>query len=124
MTDSTEYQLVTFSFKLYPNQKAFIEEAAEHSKSETILNASDFAREMLLSDAEVILSKKRPYAAPIVRGRGGSLVAQAAAKLGLSRQEFESRAAQHFAADTLGLTKTAEVIRKQTHESGTRRKVG
>lgn len=96
----TELELVTVSFKAYRVASEFIHEAAEKSG----LSVSDFCRETMVERAANVLGRALPQLPPLQRGRYGNMVAQAATKLGLTRQQFEAQAAQQAAAHALGYT--------------------
>lgn len=96
----TEFALVTISFKAYKAQHDLIKRAAEKAGSDT---DADYMRETLIAAAARQLGEPMPIFPPIVRGRGGSLIAQAAARMGLSREQFEQRAPHIYAAQSLGL---------------------
>lgn len=125
MSDTKSFQLTTVSFRCYNVQAQLIAEAAEGAN----MTVSDYGRELLVSDAARRLGRALPMVPPIIRGRGGSLIAQAASKLGLSRAEFEDYASRLAAADVLGMTvhKAEEAPAAPVTErkgSGTRPAVG
>jgi uncharacterized protein (DUF1778 family) len=92
-------ELVNVSVRLYAVHKQMVEQAAALVPNRT---PSDYIREVLSYQAALDLNVELPPVPEVTRGRGGSLISQAAAKLGLSRQEFEAQAARAFAAQTLG----------------------
>lgn len=93
-----DYTTTNVTFRLYQIEKDLIQEAAD----KTGVTLSDYVRPIVRAQVEKDLNRKLPEFPPVKRGRAGSLVAQAAASLGMSRAEFEAKAAEHFAADTLG----------------------
>jgi len=92
-------ELVNISLRLYAVHRDLIDRAAALDPDRTL---SDYCRDVLVMQAALDLNEEIPAVPEIKRGRGGSLINQAAAKLGMSREEFESRAALAFAAQTLG----------------------
>jgi hypothetical protein len=62
---------------------------------------SDYVRELIALQSAIDLGEEPIAAPPIVRGRGGSLIDQAAAQLGMSRHEFEQHAIRQMAAAAL-----------------------
>lgn len=99
MTNPTHLNLVNVSLRLYQVHRELLERAAALVPGRTI---SDYMREVLPMQAALDLNVELPHTPDIHRGRGGSIVAQAAAKLGMTREEFEAQAARAMAAQTLG----------------------
>jgi uncharacterized protein (DUF1778 family) len=102
MTDSSSdaaFNLVTISFRGYTQQRDLINRAADNAG----MSPSDYMREVLTAEAARRLGEPMPVLPPIIRGRGSSLIAQAAAKMGMTREQFDRRAAHLYAAQTLGL---------------------
>ena len=100
LTQSTAaLELVTVSFKIYQCHKDLIDRAAALVEGRT---ASDYFRDVMPMQAALDLGVELPKTPDINRGRSGGLIAQAAAKLGLSKEDFESHAAKLLAAQTLG----------------------
>lgn len=112
----TEFDLTTISFKAYRQQSELIANAAKAAGYEVI---SDYMREVLTQAACKQLGQAPPILPPIIRGRGSSLIAQAAAKLGMSREQFDRRAAHLYAAQALGLVQPMQPV-KPSHQSGLR----
>lgn len=92
-------ELVNFSVRLYQVQKDLIERASKKMGHET---PSDYIRDTLTYQAALDLGEELPVVPEITRGRGGSIVSQAAAKLGMTVLDFERSAARVMAAQTLG----------------------
>ena len=91
--------LVTVSFRCYRVHRDLLDRAAALVPERTV---SDYIREILPLQCAIDLHEELPNVPSIERGRGGSMVAQAAAKLGMSREEFEQHAAVVLAAQALG----------------------
>lgn len=98
MTNNTSLDLCSVSFRMYQVHKDLIEKAAAMVPGRT---ASDYMRETLAMQAALDLNVELPRVPDINRGRAGGLVNQAAAKLGMTREEFELLAVRHMAAQTL-----------------------
>ncbi len=99
MTNTTHLNLVNVSVRMFQVHRDLIEEAAALVPGRTI---SDYMRDTLAMQAALDLNRELPRVPEINRGRNGSMIAQAAAKLGLSREEFEQQAIRAMAAQTLG----------------------
>ena len=99
MTNTTYLNLVNVSVRMYQVHRDLIEEAAALVPGRTV---SDYMRDTLAMQAALDLNRELPRVPEINRGRNGSMIAQAAAKLGLSRDEFEAQAIRAMAAQTLG----------------------
>jgi hypothetical protein len=84
------------------------------------MSPSDYMREVLTAEAARRLGEPVPMLPPIIRGRGSSLIAQAAAKMGMTREQFDRRAAHLYAAQTLGLLdpKPAPQSKRKAAQSG------
>ncbi len=99
MTIVEKLELVNISLRLYAVHRDLIDRAAALEPDRTL---SDYCRDILVTQAALDLNEEIPQVPEIRRGRGGSLVSQAAAKLGISREDFEAQAALAYAAQTLG----------------------
>jgi uncharacterized protein (DUF1778 family) len=98
MTNTTHLNLVNVSVRMFQVHRDMIEEAAALVPNRTI---SDYMRDTLAMQAALDLNRELPRVPEINRGRNGSMIAQAAAKLGMSREEFEQQAIRAMAAQTL-----------------------
>jgi uncharacterized protein (DUF1778 family) len=98
MTNTTHLNLVNVSVRMFQVHRDLIEEAAALVPGRTI---SDYMRDTLAMQAALDLNRELPRVPEINRGRNGSMIAQAAAKLGMSRDEFEQQAIRAMAAQTL-----------------------
>lgn len=96
----TELETVTVSFKAYRIQHDLIEQAAEKQGQ----SISDFCRDTLTERATAVTGKRLPQLPPLQRGRYGSMINQAATKLGLTRAQYEAKALAEHAAAQLGYT--------------------
>lgn len=112
----SEFDLVTISFRCYKGQQDLIKRAAEKLGAE---NESEHMRDVLVSASAKTLGLPVPTFPPIVRGRGGSLIAQAAVKMGLSQEQLLRRGGHLLAAQVLGLMPEPQHGPKSS-ESGTR----
>lgn len=99
MTIVERLELVNISLRLYAVHRDLIDRAAALEPGRSL---SDYCRDTLVMQAALDLGEELPHVPEIKRGRGGSLVNQAAAKLGITREEFEAQAALAWAAQTLG----------------------
>lgn len=99
MTNTTHLDLVNVSVRMYKVHRDMVEQAAALVPNRTI---SDYMRDTLAMQAALDLNIELPHTPDINRGRNGSMIAQAAAKLGLSREDFEAQAIRAMAAQTLG----------------------
>ena len=106
-SENNAFALVTISFRSYEKQRDLVNRAADNAG----MTPSDYMREVMTADACRRLNEPMPILPPIIRGRGSSLVAQAAAKMGMTREQFDRRAAHLYAAQMLGLvvTQTAPI---------------
>lgn len=98
MTNTAHLNLVNVSVRMFQVHRDLIEEAAALVPGRTI---SDYMRDTLAMQAALDLNRELPRVPEINRGRNGSMIAQAAAKLGMSREEFEQQAIRAMAAQTL-----------------------
>lgn len=98
MTNTAHLNLVNVSVRMFQVHRDLIEEAAALVPGRTI---SDYMRDTLAMQAALDLNRDLPRVPEINRGRNGSMIAQAAAKLGMSREEFEQQAIRAMAAQTL-----------------------
>lgn len=108
-------EVVPMSIRIYQAHRDIIEQAAALVEGRTL---SDYVREVLVAHAADELGVEVPAVPEITRGRAGSLAAQAAARLGVSKQEFEREAIRLMAAQTLGAS--AELTGGRTPGSGQR----
>lgn len=99
MTNTAHLNLVNVSVRMFQVHRDLIEEAAALVPGRTI---SDYMRDTLAMQAALDLNRDLPRVPEINRGRNGSMIAQAAAKLGMSREDFEAQAIRAMAAQTLG----------------------
>lgn len=90
--------LVNISVRLYRAQRDLIDRANELVPDRTL---SEYVRDVMTMQAALDLGEELPRVPEIRHGRGGSMVAQAAAKLGLTREEFEQQAIKYAAAQAL-----------------------
>jgi uncharacterized protein (DUF1778 family) len=98
MTNHTSLDLVSASVRLYSVHKELIDRAAKLVPGRS---TSDYIRETMAMQAALDLGVELPVTPDINRGRAGGLVNQAAAKLGMTRDQFEALAVRHMAAQTL-----------------------
>lgn len=98
MTNTTHLDLVNVSVRMYQVRRDLIERAAALEPGRTV---SDYMRDTLAMQAALDLNVDLPRVPEINRGRNGSMIAQAAAKLGMSREDFEAQAIRSAAALTL-----------------------
>lgn len=91
--------LVNISVRLYRCQRDLIDRAANLRGPDCSL--SDYVRDVLTMQAALDLGVELPRVPDINRGRAGGMVAQAAAKLGMSREDFEAQAIRYAAAQAL-----------------------
>ncbi len=98
MTNPTHLELVNVSVRMYQIHRDLLEKAAALVPGRTV---SEYIRETLAMQAALDLNVDLPAVPDINRGRAGGLVNQAAAKLGMTREEFELLAVRHMAAQTL-----------------------
>lgn len=66
------------------------------------MNMADFIRIATAERVGRILKEDVSEIPPVIRGRGGSLVAQAAKKAGISTKEFEAKAVELVAMQAMG----------------------
>jgi uncharacterized protein (DUF1778 family) len=115
-TDSS-FDLITVSFRAYNQQRDLINLAADNAG----MTPSDYMREIMTAESARRLGEPMPVLPPIIRGRGSSLIAQAAAKMGMTREQFDRRAAHLYAAQTLGLltpVPVATTLKRKASQSG------
>lgn len=99
------FELCNISIRLYRVQRDLIDRAVERisaKKGNPDYSLSDYTREVLTLQAAIDTETEPPIVPDITRGRGGSLIMQAAAKLGMTREEFEQAAIRNAAAQALG----------------------
>ncbi len=115
-----QYDLVSVSVRMYRAHldlidRAVVLRAAKHPG----FDRSDYIRETMALQASIDLGVELPHMPEIVRGRGGSLVDQAAAQLGMSRAEFEQNAIRAMAAQALAADVYGPELTPRRPESGT-----
>lgn len=66
------------------------------------MTAQEFIRQATAEKVARTLREEISEIPPVIRGRGGSLVAQLAKQLGVTRQQLESKAAEIIAAQAFG----------------------
>lgn len=66
------------------------------------LTSADFIRVAVAERVSRVLHEDVSDIPPVIRGRGGSLVAQTAKRLGISQEEFQRRAAELVAGHAFG----------------------
>ncbi len=97
-THNAALDLVNISVRLYRAQRDLIDRANSLVPDRTL---SEYVRDVMTMQAALDLGVELPRVPEIRHGRGGSMVAQAAAKLGLTREEFEQQAIRYAAAQAL-----------------------
>lgn len=70
------------------------------------MNIADFIRIAAAEKVGRVLREPVSEIPPVIRGRGGSLVAQAAKKAGISTKEFEAKAVELVAMQAMGYNPT------------------
>jgi len=88
---------------------------SERKEGERELTVADFLRMGAAEKVARVLGEEVAELPPVVRGRGGSMTAQLAKKLGISQEELGKRAAeliasQHFGYKVPGLEVMEEII--------------
>ncbi len=114
IAEGSDLELVTISFRVYKIHRDLIEQAAAKVEGRTI---SDYVRETTTIRAAADCGVMLPQVPEIVRGRHGSLVAQAANRLGMTRAEFEAKAIQMAAEQALQQNAVDEQTPAPQHRS-------
>ena len=116
LTRPDPFELVNISVRLYKVQRDLIDRASAlwgEARPDTSL--SDYIREVLTERAAADLGVAAPVVPDIQRGRGNSLIRQAAAKLGMTVEAFELAAVRMAASQALG----ADALDNRPSRSGT-----
>jgi uncharacterized protein (DUF1778 family) len=94
------YSTKNVTVRCYEVDSDAIQRAADRSGK----TLSDYCRDVLIPWAYSDLGEKRPNLPPLERGRYSSMIDQAAKAAGMSREQFERRAAEQMAAaEALGV---------------------
>jgi hypothetical protein len=96
------FELVGMSVRMYRAHLELVDRAVALRQEKTPdFDRSDYIRETMTLQAAIDLGVEVPFMPPILRGRGGSLADRAAAKLGMTRADFEESAIRAMAAQAL-----------------------
>ncbi len=93
------YNTRNVTVRCYEVDSHAIQRAAERAGK----SLSDYCRDVLIPWAYSDLGEKRPNLPPLERGRYASMIDQAAKAAGMTREQFERRAAEEAAAKALGV---------------------
>jgi hypothetical protein len=114
------FELVNVSVRMYRAHLELLERAvALKQAADPTYTTSDYIRETLALQAAIDLGVDVPVMPDIVRGRGGSLSDRAAARLGMSKAEFEQAAIRAMAAQALGSDVVEAQLAPRRPASGT-----
>lgn len=115
-----QFELVGMSVRMYRAHIDLIDRAvAVRAAKEPGFDRSDYIRETMVLQAAIDLGVEPPVVPEIVRGRGGSLTDRAAARLGMTRAEFEQSAIRAMAAQALSSDVIQHAPTPRRPESGT-----
>ena len=101
-----DLEIENVTFRVYRVQKRFLQEAADAiARTRPGYTLSDYCRDLTLADAAQTLGRPTP-AVPHAPGRKASnpYIQQAAVRLGMTPEQFTTRAAELLAQQALGLT--------------------